>query len=128
MIIWGLNEKEKEQEALEYWCFRTDTVPVPELDRETLNELVQAPPQLCENIEDCKSRMVCDLGCKCVRGVFEDVKQFNQYQAIQRAYVKMKVFEILISGTSICQSQDETMISKKKRPQQGETTNGKDKI
>ena len=107
MIIWGLKEKEKEQEAFEYWCFRSDRVPVKELEKETLNELVRTPPQLCEDIEQCKSRMVCEQGCECVRGLFDDMNQFNQYQAAQRAYVKLRVFEILISGISICQSKEE---------------------
>ena len=43
MIVWGLNEKDKEQEAFEYWCFRSDNVPVKELEKETLNELVRTP-------------------------------------------------------------------------------------
>ena len=95
-----------------------------ELDQDTLNELVKTPPQLCENIEDCKSRIVCEQGCECIRGLFDDMNQFNQYQAIQRTYVKMRVFEIIKSGIPICQSQDELVKSKKQRPEQEGETNG----
>ncbi len=98
MTIFGLHEREKEIEQLEYWCFRDDYEIVPNIEKDTVQHLVRHPPQLCENYKECKSRMICEDACRCIRGLFEDARQYEEYLNIQRLYVKIRVLEIILNG------------------------------
>ena len=124
MIIWFLNEKEKEQEELEFWCFRDDFVKIPPIEKQKVNELIKNPPELCEELDYCKSRMVCDSACRCIRGLFDNAKQFNEYQELQKLYVKTRVAEIICSGIPISQFEEDSVESKKNTTQQDKDKNG----
>ena len=123
MIIWFLNEKEKEQEELEFWCFRDDYVEIPAIEKQKVNELIKNPPQLCEELDHCKSRIVCDSACRCIRGLFDNAKQFNEYQELQKLYVKTKVAEIICSGIPISQRKEDSVESMKNNTQQDKEQN-----
>ncbi len=98
MTIWALHEKEIEQQEFEEWCFLEDLEEVSPLDKEELNELVKHPPQLCQDKDLCNSRYLCELGCRCIRKRFRGAKQFNEYENIQKLYVKIRVLEIILGG------------------------------
>ncbi len=98
MTIQQLYEKEIEMEQLEYWCFRNDFEEIPEIGEDAVQHLVKHPPQLCERYKECKSRRVCGEACRCIRGLFEDARQYEEYLTIQKLYIKIRVLEIIFSG------------------------------
>ena len=107
MTFWELGEKQQEEKEYTAWCLRQGQ----NLDAETLRQLVANPPQLCEDVSDCKYRNVSEGACPCIRSLFNSSDELNEYQRFQRLYIQVRFMEIL--ATSICQSQDDSVESKK---------------
>jgi len=107
MILWELGEMQEEEKEYTAWCLRKGN----DLDEETLRQLVMTPPQLCEDVGNCKYRNVSEGACPCIRSLFNSSKELNEYQRFQKLYVQVRFMEIL--ATSICQSQDDSVESKK---------------
>ena len=78
MLI-SMEERLKERELLELWLKEDDRDLL--LTQEELQELIKTPPQLCDIPNDCASRYLSGNACMCIRSVFENHKQFIQFQS-----------------------------------------------
>jgi hypothetical protein len=89
MLI-GFEEKLRELNLLELWREASDTDVL--LTTQELKELVEHPPQLCDEPSECVSRHLSGNNCICIRSVFKNQKQFNQWKLAFETAVKEKLF------------------------------------
>ena len=89
MLI-SFKERIREKLLLEKWKVGSPT-DKPLTDNQ-IEELVKNPPQLCDEPQLCESRHLSDNGCICLRSVFENENQFNQWKSAFENDIKERLF------------------------------------
>ena len=89
MLI-SFNERYLEKALVDKWVDENEADLL--LTPNELQEFINSPPQLCDVPSSCVSRYLSGNGCMCIRSVFKNQKQFNQWKNAFEKEVKEKLF------------------------------------
>ena len=74
--------------------FMDDTF-APPIDDEHMKQLLETPPMLCSEPENCKSREYSGELCKCIRSVFLHNSHYEHYKKLVKNQINASFVELI---------------------------------
>lgn len=84
-----------EQQELKVWC---DPINIPDIDEQEMQNILDNPPVLCDELEACYSHEISGDYCRCIRSVFKHEEHYLHFLDLVRNRLQQGFEGILTKG------------------------------